>query len=475
MPLREMKEPVPQGIATHFPLFFHRAKADRAMFSVILRAKFRAITRVLREEWATYFLLGPIMIGVALLLGRKIFYDFAVDIGRIKAISIPEDLLVRLGFATLFLKVFFNFLPLAKRLYPTEQNLKVEDLLPINFNIRYQVFYLEQLLRDLPFFILGTVLVLFFARPDLIGWPLTIWLFFPGVEIGFTLAWIHIRSPDRVELGLAFLVLLFLLMIVPIAQFAWWADAMTFFFVPLGYYRGFKSWRYRDSGRVERFLIEHQSRKRHPLGDAFLQGLCRMVPKTVRPLVRRDLLLSVRNFVPPFWRNSVLSFMIALGVLGRGTVNPVVFCGLAAFVMASTVSPLFALQRPYRQVETALPLSVEQIWRSKLNYARLLALPMPWVVWMVEIVARPLPLQDSLSLLFTLLLVGFAVASLVGGSICEGDQRPALQYIIAAMLSALATLFIALFNPLLFILLFPILSSLKDSAVTRLEGEGVVS
>jgi len=445
------------------------------MLSVILKAKLRDMTRKLSEDWATYFLLGPVMIGVALLLGRKIFYDFAVGIGRIKPVSLAEETLVRLCFAFLVFKVFFNFLPLAKRLYPTERLLKVEDLLPIDFSVRYQVFYLEQLLRDLPFFVMGGVLVLFFGKPDLIGWPLTIWLFFPGVEIGFTLSWIHLRSPDRVELGLAFLVLLFLLMIVPIAQFSWWADAMTFLFVPLGYYRGFKFWRYRDTGRVERFLIEHQNRKPHTTADALLQGLCRMIPKALRPLVRRDLLLSFRNFVPHFWRNSLLSIMIALGVFGRGTVAPAVFCGLAAFVMASTVSPLFALQRPFRQVEAALPLSPEQIWRSKLNYARLLSLPIPWIVWGVEIVSRPLPLGDSLSLLLSLLLIGFAVASLVGGSICEGDQRPVLQYIIAAMLSVLATLFIALFNPLLFILLFPILSSLKDSAVTRLEGEGVVS
>ncbi len=271
------------------------------------------------------------------------------------------------------------------------------------------------------------------------------------------------------------LVLLLLLWLMPVAQFSWWADTFVFIFVPLGYYKGFKRWRYRDMGRVEQFLIQHQSRENKQGADALLKTLCRIVPVSVRPLVRRDLILTVRNFVPHFWRNLVSSLLMSFAVAGRGEVLPAVFCGLGAFLIASTVAPLFALQRPYRLMEGALPVSVEQQWRAKLHYARFLSLPIPWIVWGIEMVLRPVPIAEALALLLQLLLVGFSVASLVGGSICEGDQRPVLQYIFAAMMSVLATLFITIFNPLLFLLLFPILSSLKGSAMTRLEGEGVVS
>ncbi|MFQ5598007.1 MAG: hypothetical protein ACE5GK_08155 [Nitrospiria bacterium] len=445
------------------------------MFGLILKAKGRAIARELSGDWPTYFLLGPLMIGVVLLLGRRIFDDFAVNVGRIKPVDFSEETILRLAFVFLFLKVFFNFLPMARRLYPTDQTLRVDDLLPIDFRIRYQVFYLEQLLRDLPFFIFGTFLVLFFGKMNLIGWPFLVWCFFPGVEIGFTLGWIHFRSPDRKELAGAFGVLLFLLWIVPIAQFGWWADAFTFIFVPLGYYRGFKIWRYRDGGRVEQFLMQRQQHKNSGAAYDVFRKISRMTPKAVQVLFQRDLILTARNFVPHIWRNLVLSSMVALGVTNRGSFAPEPICAAAVFIMASTVAPLFSLQRPYREMDRVLPLSAGQVWRGKLTYARFLSMPFPWVVWGLEIAARPLPMNEAVVLLFELLLVGFAVSSLVGGSICEGDQRPVLQYIIAAMMSALATLFISVFNPLLFLLLFPILSSLKGSAITRLEGEGVVS
>ncbi|MFQ5779995.1 MAG: hypothetical protein ACE5HN_04315, partial [Nitrospiria bacterium] len=170
------------------------------MFLLILKARRRALGRNLHDDWATYFLLGPVMIGMVLLLGRRIFNDFAVDIGRIKPVDFSDETILRFTFALLFLKVFFNFLPLARRFYPTERWLSVDDLLPIRFEIRYQVFYLEQLVRDLPFFIVAVFLLMFFGKGNLVGWAVMIWLFFPGIEIGFTLTWIHLRSPNRAEL-----------------------------------------------------------------------------------------------------------------------------------------------------------------------------------------------------------------------------------------------------------------------------------
>lgn len=443
------------------------------MFSTILKFKRKAILRELSKEWVTYFILAPVMMGVVFLLGRRIFSDFAVGIGRINPVSLPQETIVRLAFFSLFLKVFFNFLPMAKRLFPTERSLSAEDLLPIDYNIRYYVFYIEQLLRDLPFFIFAVFLVFFFGRPDLIAWPITMWFFFPGVEIGFTLFWIHFRSPERKELAGFFLVIFFLLLIMPIAQFSWWFDAFTIVFATAGFQFGFKVWRYRDMGRVEQFLVQHENRADKGWVAGILHGLCRMVPKNIRSLVRRDLILTARNFVPHFWRNLVLALLVSFAVTERGEVALAPFCAVAVFIISSTVSPLFTLQRLFRSADGALPISAEQVWCAKLWYARLLALPIPFIIWGIEMTARPIPLMESLTLLLTLFLLGIAVASLVGGSICEGDQRPALQYIVAALLSALATLFIAIFNPAMFLVLFPILSHLKASAITRLEHEEV--
>lgn len=444
------------------------------MFTSILKTKLRAFTREMSEEWPTYFILGPVMFTVVFLLGRKVFNDFAFDVGRLKQVSLEEETVVRLGFFFLFLKVYFNFLPLAKRLYPTENRLTIEDLLPIDFNTRYKVFYIEQLIRDLPFFLFAAVLMRFLGNMNLIAWPFVIWLFFPGVEIGFTLTWIHVKSPDRKELGGAFLVMLFMLWLIPVKQFSWWADAVTFIFVPLGYYKGFKTWRYRDIGRVEKFLSDHSHEKRNTT-TAILEGFSRLMPKQVRPLLRRDLILTARNFVPHFWRNLGLSLLITSGVATRGSLVPELFCAVAVFVLASTVSPLFALQRPFRPMDVVLPLHVAEIWKSKLYYARMLSLPIPFIIWGIELFMRPLPLEAALLLLMKLVLVSFAISSIVGGSICEGDQRPVLQYIVAGMMSALAAVFIIIFHPGLVLMLFPVLSHLKGSAITRLAGEGVVS
>ncbi len=444
------------------------------MFKIIFKSKLRVMRRMLAQDWATYFILGPVMMGVAFLLGRRIFNDFAFGVGRIQSVSISEELAVRLSFAFLVLKVFFNFLPMARRLYPTERSLSIEDLLPIDFQVRYKVFYVEQLFRDLPFFVGGLVLLLFFGQTQFMVWPLFIWLFFPGVEIGFTLTWIHFWSPDRKQLAGVFLILFFFLGVLPVAQFSWWADFFTILFVPLGYYQGFKVWRYQDMGRVEQFFVRHETRKIKTAASSLLRVLCQCVPETVRPLVRRDLILTARNFVPHIWRNLALVILTLLAVFNRRDIDASAYCALAVFLMSSTVAPLFSLQRPFRPMDNVLPLSAEQVWRAKLSFARLIAFPIPLLIWGIEMGMRPIPWPEAASLFLTLMLVGLAVSSLVGGSICEGDQRPVLQYIVAAFMSVLATLFIAVFNPALFLLLFPVLSSLKGSAITRLENEGVV-
>ncbi len=444
------------------------------MLKIVLKSKLRVIGRTMTHDWPTYFILGPVMMGVAFLLGRRIFKDFASEVGRIQPVSISEETAVRLAFAFLALKVFFNFLPLARRLYPTERALTVDDLLPINYRIRYQVFYLEQLFRDLPFFVVGSMILLFFGQTQMLLWPFTIWLFLPGIEIGFTLTWIHFWSPDRRQLAGVLFVMAFFLSVLPVVQFSWWADFFTLLLMPLGYYRGFKIWRYQDMGRVEQFMVRHQNHKNKTAASDLIHRLCQVVPKSIRPLLRRDLILTARNFVPHVWRNMTLLFLVLLAMTTRGTISPAVYCALGAFIMASTVSPLFSLQRPFRPMDRALPLSAEQVWRAKLYYARLLALPVPFLVFGFEMMLRPLPMNEGAVLCFTLFLVGLAVASLVGGSICEGDQRPVLQYIVSAFMSILATLFIAIFNPVMYLLIFPVLSSLKDSAITRLENEEVL-
>ncbi|MFQ5544083.1 MAG: hypothetical protein ACE5FY_07000, partial [Nitrospiria bacterium] len=440
------------------------------MFLIILKSRLKALSRELAKEWATYFLLGPVMVGVVILLGRRIFNDFAVDVGKIQQVSLTQDTIVRLTLVFLFLKVFFNFLPMAKRLYPTERSLTMDDLLPIDFSTRYQIFYLEQIFRDLPFFVVGLFLTLFVGNDNMLLWVFVIWLFFPGIEIGFTLTWIHFLSPDRAQLGAALLFFLFLIAILPVTQLGWWTDFFTLLLVPLGYYKGFKVWRYRDISHVETSLTQQEVISgRGQKAQQILRLVSRIAPPSIRTLVHHDLILLFRNFVPHFWRNFILSLLIATGTLVRGDVAPVMISAVSVFILASTVSPLFTLQRPFRISEKVLPLSSEQVWKTKIIVALILSFPIPWLIWGIEMTINPLPLPEALSLLMTLLLVSIAVASLVGGTICEGDQRPALQYIVAGMLSALATVFIAIFHPLLFLLLFVLLSHLKGSAMIRLE------
>ena len=82
------------------------------MFTTILKAKSRAFSRKLSEEWPTYLILGPVMFTVVFLLGRRVFNDFAFDVGRLKQVSLDEETVVRFGFLFLFLKISFNFLTL---------------------------------------------------------------------------------------------------------------------------------------------------------------------------------------------------------------------------------------------------------------------------------------------------------------------------------------------------------------------------
>lgn len=432
-----------------------------------LKVRMKALVRTWTEEWATYFILAPVMIGAVFLLGRRIFHDFASKIGTVESITLSQEMLLQGVLAVLSLKIFFNFLPLSKRLYPTEQSLTIDDLLPIGSETRYVMFYIEQLIRDFPFFLFALFAVLFLDKPDLIGWVFTFWLFFPGMEIGLTVLWNHLHPPSRAELLLALFILLWLIWFLPIESMGWWLDFAAPFLVTIGFW-GFGRWRYRDVSGVEQLLIESQSK-----GNRF-NRIGKWIPGSVRPLVVRDFQLTLRNFAPLFWRNLAIASILVVAVIFRGNIPAAVFCAAAVYFLSATASTLFALQRPYRGMDYILPLSVERIWRGKVLYAVFLSLPIPWLVWGIEMAVRPLPLAQGLSLLFQLILVGLAVAALTGGTICEGDQKPALHYIIAGFLSLLATLFIAVFHPLLFVLVFPVLGNLRGSAITRLENEEAV-
>jgi len=429
-----------------------------------LKFRMKGLLRTWREEWATYFILAPVMIGAVFLLGRRIFHDFASKVGSVGPIALSNETLLQWVIALLSLKIFFNFLPLSKRIYPTEQSLTIDDLLPIPAEKRYMMFYIEQLIRDLPFFLFALFAVLFLDRPNLIGWVFTFWLFFPGMEIGLTVLWNHLHPPSRSELILALFILLWLIWFLPVESLGWWIDFIAPFLVTIGYW-GFGRWRYRDVSGVEQLLLESQQR-----GHRFT-WTTRWLPKSVRPLVVRDLQLTLRNFAPLFWRNLAIAFLLTAAVVFRGKMPAAVFCAAATYFLAATASTLFALQQPYRGMDYVLPLPVERIWRAKVLYAIFLSLPIPWMIWGLEMIVHPLPIAQALALLLQLALVGLAVAALTGGTICEGDQKPALHYIIAGFLSLLATLFIAVFHPLLFVLVFPVLGNLRGSAVTRLENE----
>ncbi|HIE66012.1 MAG: hypothetical protein ABGX83_00355 [Nitrospira sp.] len=441
------------------------------MFILILKTKLRVLLRILAEEWATYFILGPVMVGSVVLLGKRIFKDFGAGIGAVQAVNLSEETVLRLSIMMLFLKVFFNFLPLARRFYPTERRLTIDDLLPIRFDTRYQVFYVEQLVRDFSFFVVVTFLLIFFGKDDLVPWALMIWLFFPGIEIGFTLTWIHLRSPNRLELLCFLLILSYFFWTFPIDVIGFWGDFITPILVLMGYW-GFGKWRYRDVGRFEQSFSRGQEGKiLSNLIPSFSRGLVRILPKAVGSQVWRDLVLSFRNFVPAFWRNFALAGGCCLATAVRGDLSPVAICAVAVFLMATTASPLFALQRPFRASDFVLPIPQERVWRAKVVYSILISLPIPWIIWGIEIWVGPTSAQESLGLLVTLLLLGIAVAALTGGTICEGDQKPALHIIIACFLTVLATLFIGAFHPALFVLVFPVLNYFRGAAAFRLENE----
>ncbi|MFY9269216.1 MAG: hypothetical protein WAO55_05625 [Candidatus Manganitrophaceae bacterium] len=429
-----------------------------------LKVRLKSLVRIWTDDWMTYFLLGPVMVGAVFLLGRRIFHDFSFSAGEGEPFSLSTESMGQLALVSLALKVFFNFLPLSKRLYPTEQSLTIEDLLPIRSEIRYLMFYVEQWIKDLPFFLFALFVVLFLDKPNLIGWVFTIWLFFPGVEIGLTLLWNHLRPPNRSELSLVLILLVWLIWFLPIGTFGWWIDFVTPFLVTIGFW-GIGKWRYQDLTGVEQLLLEAE-----PAVNPF-RRIGRYFPKLLRSLMIRDLILTLRNFAPLFWRNLALAMLSVAAVAVRGKVAVAVLCGVAVYFLSLTAAHLFVLQRPYRESDRVLPLPLERIWHGKVIYAIFLSLPIPLLVWGLEMIVQPRPPLSGLFLLVQLILVGLAVAALTAGTICEGDQKPALHAIISGFLSALATLFVGAFHPLLFVLIFPVLNNLRGSAVTRLENE----
>ncbi|MDC4226800.1 MAG: hypothetical protein MPW15_21770 [Candidatus Manganitrophus sp.] len=60
-----------------------------------LKVRMKGLVRTWTEEWATYFILAPVMVGAVFLLGRRIFHDFASKIGTVESIAISQETLLQ--------------------------------------------------------------------------------------------------------------------------------------------------------------------------------------------------------------------------------------------------------------------------------------------------------------------------------------------------------------------------------------------
>lgn len=173
-----------------------------------------------------------------------------------------------------------------------------------------------------------------------------------------------------------------------------------------------------------------------PLAAAAARGAAALVPRSLRPHLRRDLILVLRGGVPRGGIH-VAVFALAMLVTGERAVTSgmagapaaSVAVLVAAWALAAQVSSLFMAQRHDLWLEVDAGVAARTVWRAKVALAVVLgtlagglAVPVWWPL---------LPAAD----LARFPLLGAAVGAAVGAVLMEGDGRPLLHGIVSATLS----------------------------------------
>jgi hypothetical protein len=196
--------------------------------------------------------------------------------------------------------------------------------------------------------------------------------------------------------------------------------------------------------------------------------------RTVAEQLRRDLQLTLRAFSSAVYVAVFIAALLLLAMMTvlvtdllpadagqaswfSGTWLPAVMAAKIGCVLVTTslsivVAVLVQYQIPHFWLERAVGVTGNQMWQTKLWYARLISLPAPVLATTLAVVSGMVPLWYALPLLAECVWMWWITSTLIGGLAFEVPDRPELAIVL--MLSAGTTfgLFVSVFWPIGFVL-----------------------
>ncbi|HYP53107.1 MAG TPA: hypothetical protein VEQ42_06175, partial [Pyrinomonadaceae bacterium] len=105
-------------------------------------------------------------------------------------------------------------------------------------------------------------------------------------------------------------------------------------------------------------------------------------------------------------------------------------CVLASASLASVVPVLVAHQLPHLWLERSTRATGAELWRAKLWYARLVALPAPVAAWALAVVTGAVPVSYAALLLVECVWLWWLVSSAAGVLAFEMPEQPGLALVL---------------------------------------------
>lgn len=245
----------------------------------------------------------------------------------------------------------------------------------------------------------------------------------------------------------------------------------VFFFVR----RLHRSWRAADMEYARRLRV---GERRSFFGARVLR---RLGSAAVEAQLARDLQLTVRGFSSAVYVVAglcvlwvvALSAVLTTGVLPAPGAEATssdwfaatwlpsalavkVACVFATATLVALVAVIVAYQIPHLWLERATGATGEQVWSTKLWYARIVSLPAPFVVWAAGALTGEVPLFYVLPLLLECVWLWWLVSTLMGVFAYEMPEQPGLSIVLLEVLGLALGLGTALMWPAGFMLYFGI-------------------
>jgi len=458
----------------------------------ILRYRLRAFLRGVRAHGFEIFFLGPMIVGGALWVADRNLGHLREPLTTLFEAQLAgqslfgAQMLNPVSLSGVLLWIALGMPATLRELYGQRRVGGFLDTLPISERSRFHASLGVELTRTLP-----TVLVLLVALGALGGQLVPnatvmgerIWRLLAALpclvlaRLVAALVVAHWRHPEQIAqigrwlagaagLGLALVApypafrLLLLPLLAPTTQleitafaalgvagrtFGVWAELWTLALTTVGLYVValplYLAWHRRDLEIARRLMTVGENRRLRT------RGLCWPW------LINRDAKLILRRFSPAVLTSASLALIVQGGVL-TVLFDPempalwrqrLAVCGITISVLAIVALLPFLLkfQLPRFWIEKSTGVDLDQVWKTKLWTAALLAL-LPWATGSLLLIAAPdLELTARLTALLQLAATSWVIASIIGLAVFEIAAQPLLGLVFGSLVSlAVAGLFI---------------------------------